>query len=45
MGTWSGKKVAMLYGGRSSEREVSLRSGAAIAGALRALADAGRDPP
>jgi D-alanine-D-alanine ligase len=32
---WTGKKVAMLYGGRSSEREVSLRSGAACADALR----------
>lgn len=29
-----GKKVAVLYGGRSSEREVSLRSGAAIHKAL-----------
>jgi D-alanine-D-alanine ligase len=35
MGTWSGKKVAVLYGGRSVEREVSLRSGAACAEALR----------
>ncbi len=35
MGTWSGKKVAMLYGGRSTEREVSLRSGAGCAEALR----------
>jgi D-alanine-D-alanine ligase len=29
-----GKKVAVLYGGRSSEREVSLRTGAACADAL-----------
>ena len=36
MGTWSGKKVAVLYGGRSSEREVSLKTGAACAEALRA---------
>ncbi|HSD19560.1 MAG TPA: D-alanine--D-alanine ligase, partial [Anaeromyxobacter sp.] len=36
MGKWSGKKVAVLYGGRSSEREVSLRTGAACADALRA---------
>ena len=35
MGKWSGKKVAVLYGGRSAEREVSLRSGAACAEALR----------
>jgi D-alanine-D-alanine ligase len=36
MGKWTGKKVAVLYGGRSSEREVSLRTGAACADALRA---------
>jgi D-alanine-D-alanine ligase len=36
MGTWTGKKVAVLYGGRSSEREVSLKTGAACAEALRA---------
>ena len=36
MGKWSGKKVAVLYGGRSAEREVSLRSGAACAEALKA---------
>jgi len=36
MARWSGKKVAMLYGGRSTEREVSLRSGAGCAEALRA---------
>jgi D-alanine-D-alanine ligase len=35
MAKWSGKKVAVLYGGRSSEREVSLRSGAGCAEALR----------
>jgi D-alanine-D-alanine ligase len=35
MGTWTGKKVAVLYGGRSSEREVSLKTGAACAEALR----------
>ncbi len=35
MGTWSGKKVAVLYGGQSSEREVSLKTGAACAEALR----------
>jgi len=34
MGTWSGKTVAVLYGGRSSEREVSLKTGVAIGGAL-----------
>jgi D-alanine-D-alanine ligase len=36
MGKWSGKKVAVLYGGRSSEREISLKTGAACAEALRA---------
>jgi D-alanine-D-alanine ligase len=35
MGTHSGKKVAVLYGGQSSEREVSLKTGAACAEALR----------
>jgi D-alanine-D-alanine ligase len=35
MGTWSGKKVAVLYGGRSAEREISLRTGAGCAEALR----------
>jgi D-alanine-D-alanine ligase len=35
MGKWTGKKVAVLYGGRSTEREVSLRSGAGCAEALR----------
>jgi D-alanine-D-alanine ligase len=34
-GKWKGKKVVVLYGGRSSEREVSLNSGAACAEALR----------
>jgi D-alanine-D-alanine ligase len=32
---WAGKNVAVLYGGRSSEREVSLKTGAACAEALR----------
>jgi D-alanine-D-alanine ligase len=36
MGQWTGKKVAVLYGGRSSEREVSLKTGAACAAALEA---------
>ena len=36
MGTWTGRKVAVLYGGRSAEREVSLKTGAACAEALRA---------
>jgi D-alanine-D-alanine ligase len=35
MGKWTGKKVAVLSGGRSSEREVSLKTGAACAEALR----------
>jgi len=35
MGRWHGVKVAVLYGGRSSEREVSLKSGAGCAEALR----------
>ncbi len=35
MGKWSGRKVAVLYGGRSSEREVSLKTGAGCAEALR----------
>src|SRR5574342_850717 len=35
MGRWTGKKVALLYGGRSSERDVSLKSGAGCAEALR----------
>ncbi len=34
-GKWQGKKVAVLYGGRSTEREVSLDSGKACADALR----------
>lgn len=37
MGRWSGKKVAVLYGGRSAEREVSLKTGEACAEALRSL--------
>lgn len=36
MGTWTGKRVAVLYGGRSTEREVSLNSGKGCAEALRA---------
>jgi D-alanine-D-alanine ligase len=35
MGVWTGKKVAVLHGGQSSEREVSLKTGAACAEALR----------
>jgi D-alanine-D-alanine ligase len=35
MGTFTGKKVAVLYGGQSAEREVSLKTGAACAEALR----------
>jgi len=35
MGAWTGKKVAVLYGGTSAEREVSLKTGAACAEALR----------
>jgi D-alanine-D-alanine ligase len=35
MGRWTGKKVALLYGGRSTEREVSLKTGAGCAEALR----------
>ncbi|HVO21135.1 MAG TPA: D-alanine--D-alanine ligase, partial [Anaeromyxobacter sp.] len=34
-GKWTGKTVAMLYGGRSTEREVSLDSGRSCAEALR----------
>jgi len=34
-GSWKGKRVAVLYGGRSSEREVSLESGRGCAEALR----------
>lgn len=49
MGRWSGKKVAVLLGGRSAEREVSLATGKACADALRArgldvtLVDVGLD--
>ena len=49
MGKWSGKKVAVLYGGLSTEREVSLKTGAACAEGLRArgydalLIDVGHD--
>ena len=35
MSIWSGKKVAVLLGGRSSEREISLKTGTACAEALR----------
>ncbi len=35
MARWTGMKVAVLYGGRSTEREVSLKTGAACAQALR----------
>src|SRR5574341_430720 len=35
MGKWTGKRVAVLYGGKSSEREVSLKTGTAIAKALQ----------
>ena len=35
MGRWHGQKVAVLYGGRSSEREVSLKTGQGCAEALR----------
>jgi D-alanine-D-alanine ligase len=34
MARWTGKRVAVLYGGQSSERDVSLKTGAAIAKAL-----------
>ena len=34
MPSWKAKKVAVLYGGRSTEREVSLKSGKACADAL-----------
>ncbi len=46
---WKQKKVGVLMGGLSSERDVSLRSGKAISGALKSLGysvvdiDAGRD--
>ncbi len=49
MGRFTGRKVAVLHGGRSSEREVSLRTGTGCAEALRsrgyevALIDAGLD--
>ncbi len=36
MGKWKNAKVAVLYGGRSSERDVSLNTGRACAEALRA---------
>ncbi len=34
MPRWTGKRVAVLYGGKSTEREVSLRTGKACADAL-----------
>lgn len=34
---WTGKKVALLYGGTDSERDVSLKTGAAFRGALQRL--------
>jgi D-alanine-D-alanine ligase len=45
------KRVGVLYGGLSSEREVSLRTGAAVSGALKGLGydvveiDVGKDLP
>jgi D-alanine-D-alanine ligase len=51
MANWTGKKVAVLYGGRSSEREVSLKTGKACAEALASkgydvtLVDVGLDLP
>jgi D-alanine-D-alanine ligase len=48
-GKWKGKKVAVLYGGLSTEREVSLKTGAACAEGLRSrghdvvLVDVDRD--
>jgi D-alanine-D-alanine ligase len=48
---WNGKKVAVLYGGRSTERDVSLRTGKACADALVSkghdvvLVDVDRDLP
>ena len=51
MPNWIQKKVAVLYGGRSSEREVSLRTGKACADALASkgydvtLLDVGLDLP
>ncbi len=51
MSEWRGKKVAVLYGGRSTEREVSLRTGKACADALVAkgydvtVLDVGLDLP
>ena len=51
MPTWTGKNVAVLYGGPSTEREVSLRTGKACADALVAkgydvaLVDVDRELP
>lgn len=35
MGRWSGRRVAVLFGGVSAEREISLQSGRKVAQALR----------
>src|SRR5512142_1080334 len=51
MANWTGKKVAVLYGGQSTERDVSLRTGKACADALVSkgydvtLVDVDRDLP
>ncbi len=51
MPKWTGKKVAVLYGGRSTEREVSLKTGTGCADALKqkgydvALVDVDQDLP
>ena len=34
MSRWNGKRVFVAYGGESSEREISLRTGQALANAL-----------
>jgi D-alanine-D-alanine ligase len=50
-GEWRGKRIGVLLGGLSAERKVSLKSGAAVAGALRRRGydvveiDVGRDLP
>jgi len=36
-GRFAGRRVGVFQGGISAEREVSLRTGAAVAGALRRL--------
>ena len=49
--TWINKRVGVLYGGLSSEREISLKTGSAIAKALKnqgyhvITIDVGRDLP